>query len=437
MKYTNECSFSGFWRSIKNGVGLAFLFSAVILCLGFLTCLDIDQDNQERYEFYLALKGEGENISSQEAIQVAGFVKAVYLEQAQNASVLNRMVYGNDTRDLTVFAFNHWVEATEYIENPDKEVSKEDIWPGFLKIYFIVSFVIFALGAAFDYIDDGNRDWWKYPWKRWWAYPFIPLMLIIILIQPFVLLYYIKRQIDGSDKKENQRQREEIDARVEHNKAWLERQTNSVIHQVEQSRENWAKIFIDALKGQKDGFKSEIKAMRTQLVNLGSQIEAKQKDLAIAEQDLKDLETAIKTKSSRNIEEYKGEFDRILALSNVKAVEVVDGRRISVYTGRIVLTEKIKGKRYLIGYGFEIFIGIGRTPEIKVRNLANTCVNKYHHPFSIDDTDNFCFGAMNDIVKDLLKKRDYLTLIIVALEAINSAEGSDIKDLRLWKEIKE
>ncbi len=182
--------------------------------------------------------------------------------------------------------------------------------------------------------------------------------------------------------------------------------------------------------------KGQLNYLGNQIAELGRKISEAQRNLAEAEAGLNDLNRLLRSRDKVTKEKWASEFGKLQGFSLVKAVRVLNGE-IRVYTDTIYI--KWYGRKYEIG-NFLIKIDTKERNTdrvISIENLCNTSDCGRHHPYGYEDSDEFCFGNMDDELERLFDESDYLTMIEVILKALQTAEGDDSRYLiKKWKRVK-
>jgi len=444
MYYTRRIDFDDF----ADLVGVVFII-AVIACgliAGFGSCVvyDAQQNQIAEQNLYFALQGK--EVNDTKVMRTAEMLRQLYENKFQNWTQFKEIDLG--------IAFKHWDNVLAILENPEKEINVDIFtWEEWLSIAGIISWLIIALSLSatypvatwrerYSFNERGFNRWWQYPWRKWWAHPILLVMLpYVIITQPTVSIYAAIRKAKGIDKREALEEyfrgtippkRTRLEEEIERDKANFQSLVNLVDRDREANRRKWIEISKKKLSLEKQKTESTIKSRRTDLSSLGRQIETAQRGLAEAEAKLTNLNEAIEMKKDETGRELGAEFDQLLGFPLVKAVKVEDNE-IKVYTDTIYISRR--WKKYEIG-NFLICIGTRENGYILIRNLSNTSSCGQHHPYTMG-LDGFCFGNLRDQIDKLLIQRDYLTLIVVILQALQTAEGDASDRVEYWKEVKD
>jgi len=449
MHYTRKIDLREFLELIVIPFLIGIAILVIISVGGAVVIFDKQTQGMREQNFYWALQGR--QVNDTEIEKLAQVAHQIYNEQFQNWS---------ETIDMDLkYIFERWDNVTTILENPETEVRIETpSWDDWFLLVGFISWVILAFALSIGYpittsnenywsSEESNR-WWQYPWRRWWAYPMLLLMMpYVIFTQPAVAIYAIIRKIRGLDRREKEEELEATlkernrswwnpKAEIEANKAKFESLVSLIKKDYRKSRQKWIESRkIDKIIQEKEQTKSEIQQLRAKLSSLGTEIETLQRNLALAENRRKTLEIAFKKREidKKTKEELEMEFDRLLKIPLVKAVKV-QKREIKVFTDTIYIT--YKGRKYEIG---NFLIRIGTTGEgyIKIINLCNTSNCGRHHPYSSNrGEDTICFGNLTGSIDQLLVERDYLSLIIVILQALQTARGDNPQRVKQWKRVR-
>lgn len=446
MNYVRRMDFDDFTDLVGFAFLLAIVVCAVTAGVGSLIVLDDQEKKTAEQNLYFALQGR--EVNDTETMKTAEILRQLYENKFQNWTQFKEIDLG--------IAFEHWGNVLAILEDPKKEITVDIFtWEEWLSLLAIISWLIIALSLSIAYPvatwretywrdQRGVNKWWQYPWKKWWAYPLLSVMMpYVVFTQPAVAVYAGFRKIKGIDRREVLEEyfggtipppRIRAEEKIEQDKAKFQSLVTLVNRDKKANKQRWIEISKKELIQEKQEVESEIKLHRTNLSKLGRQIETAQRKLAEAKSKLANLEKTMEIKEEETEREAGEEFDKLLEFSLIKAVEVEDDK-IKVYTDTIYISHR--GKKYEIG-NFLIQIDARGDGPILIKNLSNTSSYGMHHPYSFNLRKNeVCFGNLSDEIERLLSQRDYLTLVVVILQALQTAEGDASDRVEYWKEVKE
>lgn len=473
MYYIREMDFEDFRDIIFYGFVIALVISVVLLVVGSIIVYSDQGTNTAEQNFYWALQGK--EVNDTKATELAQIIRQMYNREPLNWS----RAAGVDLN----YATRRWEKVLSILENPEAEVKIGiPTWENWFLLAGPVCWLIFAsLFSSFypvqtklqDYYSD-ERDrnrWWQYPWRKWWAYPMLLVMLpYVVFTQPAVAIYASVRKFRGIDRQEEEkkrlqreenlrRQQEETQRRREREEQ-LQRQremeerlqkqrlaetlvaakrefqsiVTMVNRRVRTNRREWIRLHKFPLLSEKQNRELKVRQARDRLSRLGTEIEDIQRELAEAEAELNVTNKSLEAISTKTEEEWIADFEKLRRFSLVKAVEVC-GTDIRVFTNTIFI--EFEEKRYEIG-NFLIKIDTQQRTlgAVTIENLCNTSDCGRHHPYG-DDVGGYCFGNIQDQLEELLEERDYLTVIVVILQALQTAQGDSTEKIQNWKEVEE
>lgn len=240
MRYTRNMDFKEFRVLIQPGMQWAMVLIICVGVIGVVAGLLISSDESSKENFYKVLQGNetndtkliatvsvikdiksGEfqnwNESRWEAIYVSLQGTDVYYKKAKNtrnvikeihdgafnfseSNKLGDLIGGNDKSIGSLYyALVNWPATVAYLENPTKEIIKSDFIKSFLPFLAELAIILIILLPAISYIYynyHANNGWWRYPWRKWWAYPIafsvmivyttivqIPLLVLVIFVE--------------------------------------------------------------------------------------------------------------------------------------------------------------------------------------------------------------------------------------------------------------
>ena len=458
----------------------ALVALVALLFIALLGGMDTDLKSEhadEKNDLYLALQGKETN--STKALATAQIVREMnngnFNDWSYFGSLIGDQGIIDNDHSSVGFAILNWNETVEYLEDPDKAIPENHIWGNAIDWYFWAVGIIFVfavnLGYIFGAASSELSDVYKYPWKEKWALPWaIPLMPYILLTQPFVLLYMIIREplefgyraiIAWNDHLESVQVRSTITSteepepvsepeprlrsmsfekhsdyvRSEDETSKLERKFEKIIGEVikntEDSKKNFEIFCTNVLKREIKGKESLIIDFKKKLSDLGLEIEKTQRKIL---NTTKQKEMAEKAIASVDPEKTGEEFEKILSLPLVAAIEIPDESYIiNIYTKKIFID--YNGKRFEIG-NFLITLNMAYCAK-GIRNLTNTTNYDRHHPYnSYDFSTSFCFGKTNSVISEALGSNDILLATTVILQALQTGGGDSTSKIDYWRKVK-
>lgn len=438
--------------------GLAIGIVIVILLSLLLLATWVENRNTKIVEsnLYLALKKE--KVEDEAAIKIADFISKLYHGQSLDFEELKK---SKETLTEKNQYFNVAIEHLDNVElilggTPgDVKIEMKDpfwSWKYFLIGLGLISWLIIAISMSISYFVESFscRDGvLTYPWGEIWSYPLILVMFpYLVISQPILLICYGIEKLKGENEEQIREEMANVRIRtgelptisrfvlqehIDKQRRELKSKIRLVKAAVGVHRQNWIKFYKQHLVERKEQIESEIEHYRHELSDLGQDIEDVQRSLAESQPILRDLEKSIQDNNTKGEREFALEFNKFRKIPHIEAVEIAN-EEIRIYTDTIYIS--YEDKKYEIG-DFLIRFGTEKNGFIKVKNLCNTSTLDKDHPYSYNTRDqSFCFGDLSGYVATLLKQKDYFSLIIVILQALQSNEGDNPEIVKRWKEVK-
>ncbi len=441
--------FEDFFELVMFGIVIIALVFLLFACfLGPLIWWEETKKKQNQYDLYLALSGE--TTENEEAIKTANLLSTIHHQDSDSVTLGEvKEVWDSDDSYFKV-AMKNYDDVKEILEGgPSIAEIEVDVltWSDYFVKAGIFMWLFSAGAMSVTYLFasiEHARDPLTYPWKNAWSWPMILLMFpYLIITQPILFICYgfwkwreRKKAVEttGSEEENQLVERERI---LHEEKIKFQKQVSSVNERKSENRQKWIEVCGKRLSDEASRLKDEIASSHKKISRYGQGIAEEQRTMAESQTKLKSLEEVIKARSPEREEEFGFEFDKLLELPMVSAIEITD-EEIQVYTNTVYM--KYRGRRYEIG---DFLIRIIDT-DLIIENLRNTNsfesspyhpIMGYHHPY-IESSGQFrCLDYFNSYIARLCVQREYFPLVVSVLEALQSVVEPAIRDVRLWKEV--
>lgn len=435
------------WGAFWGHISTAFVVSVIViltfsLISAFVT-MSMYQDGIKERDLYLAVSGEV--VDNDIAMETAEVVRRMYSEQLTisygSVDELFELYEKSYRPNSLKFALNHWDKIVAIIEDsPDVDTSVTiPKWLDWFKFIVLGSFLFLSVSLSTSFVAKTmsehrfrGEEVWQYPWHKWWAYPLVLLMIpYFVVIQPPSLIYMLCRRLGGLpvlDPSEAISRARQFFTNLDKEKQTAIDRINSARKNTQASREQWAEVCSSQrIHKEKGEAEDKINLHRSKLSTLAGEIELNQRALAKAQARLKEIEYAIEHRSSYG--EYMVEFDEILSIPHVAAVEVVNNE-VRVYTEMIYISRGVST------YEMGIFMINITDQNFGIKSIYSSYGGGGHPHMAIDG--HFCFGNILGEVRDLYEKRNYPRLIGLIIQALRtySPSGGPFADINKWKKVR-
>lgn len=353
------------------------------------------------------------------------------------------------------------------IENLSSQVKFPSFW-NYLFLFLILSWLSIVVCVTVNFVSRSiyeKESLFALPWENPWTYGLIALMLPGIL-PCFAVegsmrgIAFLAKEVrhenlrgretdetvehpDGNSispedearmrqarNAENKQQREVLDERVSCGRQNAEIYIKNAHERMPKTQERWKTVFLEHLSERMQELQNNTAAHRNNLHSLGKTITSEQKNLALAEDELKRWKDGIEALKQRKSEEHIQELNRILNLQHVMAVEV-KGNCMSVFTDTLYIN--YDGNRYEIGmFAINIRLDTTSVDGISVQNFASTHPHDATHPYG--SKSSICWGVMADPISNMIQQKEYAVAIDFILQAMQSAEGDRPTNVLQWRQ---
>lgn len=466
-------------------IGLIFVGITAILCsFGFIMTSD---SAETEFGLYKALENKtlweyGDEKPERPTVIIPhATIRAMALTENKNEALkllTDLRSFSDGERYERIFLHNR-ENITKLVQGETENLSAQVSFPSpinYILIFFGLAWLVMALLVTINFVAQSiceSESLFHVPWKNPWTYGLMALMLPCILpcfamegsVRGIIFLIEILRRVNREEREEHHKEEyktaavspEEVEARnrqvkeeekrrrEEEKKRQEEALENRIIcgrqnaqmhirrahERMVQTQELWKNVFTEYLTKRTHALQGQIASHRSNLQSLGETITKEQKELALAQDELKQWNEGLEAIKHKKSEEYIQELHRILNLQHVKAIEIED-RTLRVFTDTLYII--YGGNRYEIGM-FEIAIRLGATnvDGISLKNFSSTHPFGTPHPYARENA--ICWGAIADPISNMIRQKEYAVAIDFILQALQSAEGDNPSYVKQWRQI--
>lgn len=442
-------SFKNFSNAVgESAVFAIFLIAVFLWIIGSVGFSLYRDDAIHERNILLALRGQ--TVEDAKDVKAAEIAKQMYKGAFQDWWLIQDALKSKSTNSIE-FVFKNWDKIDSFIRDPEAPIKDVLPWKFWLVLAGFINWSILSLVISISYgvAYDRCRPW-QYPWDKAWAYPMVLVMWPhIIITQPIVFSVFIVRKIfpgagdqPPRETEETQVHRREFISPIKRQEL-IEKERKEFFCQVERvkmalqkQRELWVEIrkqgSFENLKIEKAALEASIRASRSRLAELAVDAENLQRSISQYSDKLDLVADKIKNPDNFDHSTLGDEFGKLMNFYPIKAIEASD-KEIKIYTDVIYLEHD--NKKYEIGnFLVSIYLGGVSRRDIKIKNLSNTSNCRYSHPYG-EYEDNFCFGRQTELVEQFLKKKDYPSVIILVVQALQTYVGGPYAQITNWKEV--
>ncbi|TSC69626.1 MAG: hypothetical protein G01um101456_57 [Parcubacteria group bacterium Gr01-1014_56] len=136
-------------------------------------------------------------------------------------------------------------------------------------------------------------------------------------------------------------------------------------------------------------------------------------------------------------ESHKRDFDLLKSHHNVSSVYVAGGNRLCVKSNLIFWQHPGSGENYFLGrYTCSIALPVKEDNVVSVVCIESGRRDReMTHPYSLNTQGSFCFGSRGGYIAQLLKQKEYITALYVALDSLWSVEDLHHQKVRAEYEL--
>lgn len=352
------------WGTVA--VGVVFLLLCLIVLLA-------NRDINTKKKLFLATSGIK---TDDKGVDEAGKIISDFLKGALSIKEIEKFSELSDTYK-NIF----WSNSDIFIKiaREKSKAPKVEIigWMPFLKWSLIIGLFFLSLSMTINFfvriinIASSLKDCFWWPFKKVWSYPLFLFMfpglligiLIIGLVWFIVIIFknlilgfvsFVIRKImisegmiterrgsrlsvqaaEGEMKEKNKEEKEKN--KLEQAKIKAKEMIDAANASVQESRMKFAEINLRELEDKKGELESKVNNCRYNLSSLAEKIEQSQRDLAKSSKELREWEDNFPNIRNQKQDDYFKEFDKILSLNGIEAVEIKD-EDFFAYTGTIFI----------------------------------------------------------------------------------------------------
>lgn len=430
-------SFSDFLEEyFLKGFIVAFIIIMLVGVFGSFALDNAITDQHREYNLYSALiqdKNKAVDVNTAKAAQLTQQIfssKSSPQEQVANLSKL---------KSLDTFYLNLVLDKNNIISGlvsgDTKDISNLvffNKWSSFALYFLLFIWLCVSLCTTVNFVNESissRESLFNWPWKRAWTYPMIiimsPFLFLAMLLESSYRLVVLFVKLVSNRNKTQPESKEFVYNNELEIKAL--RLIEHIQNQIDVVREVYLFKCLQDLDEVANNLQDEVSSNRDELINLGDQIKITQFNLAKSERELTEYKSNLENLKNKSKYQFILDFEQILKIKHVAAVDV-NCAKLSVYTEMVYID--YQSKRYQIGI-IVIDIDIEKLSFLKLTNLCSTHPGNECHPYG----SNFCWGGLNNSIRNTLKSGEFASTIEFMIQAIHSAQGDNPDKVKEWKEV--
>lgn len=197
----------------------------------------------------------------------------------------------------------------------------------------------------------------------------------------------------------------------------------------DKNRAEYVKFFRSRIGILTKGTEDELRGLESHSRRLSNDLEDTDRKIAMKETEVDKLRKLASTKNSFTDEQIAQEFNKILSIPGVVALELKD-KTLKIYTEPIRVEHE--GLFYLIGRLMISFCLVGNGITVKNIDPENGPGDE-QHPFAPNESGSFCFGSIRESLTGFIDNMEYYALVAATMTAVRSVDGASSSSIKKWR----
>ncbi len=454
-------SSAGFLKAVLWGVGIGSIICAIII--GFVAIAWTDTVKNDNFKLEMFQVASGKTTSDESLNKTIDILHRSVAEEKTSFVDLKDSITDEKVRNNLQTAFAEW-ERLEPIIKDAEAIKDLDYHPRDWGDWLILSIKVFLIGLcclmslvywlvsirfadfnSYDDVNPGQQSSLTYPWGTALGIVLIPFYLpFIVISQPLLFVSRVIGSIIFSIRwvfrkifpKNLNMPAPKLQTSVSNSKKKQEKREVIAMEQAKKNVKRHQSEFINFFRSRIGTLINEAEEKITELIgmseNIAKRLEENDRKIATGERELERLRRIALIKDKFSDDAIIQEFEKILTIPGVSAMDMSEKHILRIYTAEIKVEDD--GILYLIG---RLIISFDLSnASIKVMNIdPENGPGNEQHPFAQNRDGSFCFGKINETLRDFFANMDYYALVAATMTAVRSVSGASSTTIKKWRMI--